>query len=363
MIDILGTADECTLSFVRKVTDLWRAGGAKSLTEYARNTRVEPICIVDRSLLNYEGTVEVMNTLTSLFAAYYLQGISISATVGNIEVNKHLERFNPNRNPKDNILDSTGSLLAMEDYRLALPGTLSMEAGKGRDADQSASGPGRDTVKEIAMINNLCVGKVLTVEIKDNNHTAQIPVSIRLIATDSTPDNIVNILSAGADLKSATERYEGLSLGRLRFWRDIAGCQDLIDAHRDRAMKDNTGVYLNSIKRANKNFLSGVLSLNPSVATASNICVMSVETARKLEGAIAGKLKDFKTREKVFDSMYLMFMVVVDNEGFDRVTIYTRDIPEVNNLSISALKSVNKGTGPSVSEVLSAYQLGRSPNL
>lgn len=362
MLSTLSRADECTLSFVRRITDLWRSGKASSLSEYARNTRVEPITVVDRSLLNYEGTLETMQTLTSLFAAYYLQAISISATVGNIEVNRHLERFNPNRNPGDNLIDGAGTLLSIEDFKLALPGVLSMEAGTGSDADKSTSGHGKDDVRDIALIANLCVGKMMTVEITDNNHKAQIPVSVRLIATDSTPENIVNILSAGSDLKSVSERFEGLSLGRLTFWRDIVMMQDLIEAHRERAMNDNTGVYLQARKRASGNFWSGLFSMNPSVATASNIFVVSNTTAQKLEGTIAGKLKDFKVREKVFASMYMMFLAVIDTE-YDRITIYTRGIPEANSLSIGALKSMNKGTGPNIAEVLSAYRLGASPNL
>lgn len=362
MLSTLSRVDECTLSLVRRISDLWRSGKATSLADYARNTRVEPITVVDRSLMNYEGTLETLNTLTSLFAGYYLQAISISATVGNIEVNRHLERFNPNRNPGDNLIDGAGTLLALEDFAQSLPGVLSMEAGTGRDADQSASGPGKDTVRDIAMISNLCVGKMMTVEIKDNNHTAQIPVSVRLIATDSAPENIVSILSAGSDLRSVSERFEGLSLGRLTFWRDIVMMQDLIEAHQERAMKDNTGVYLQARKRASGNFWSGLFSMNPSVATASNIFVISSVTAQKLEGAMAGKLKDFKSREKVFASMYMMFLAVVDTE-YDRVIIYTRGIPESNSLSMSALKSINKGTGPNVSEVLAAYRLGSAPNL
>lgn len=362
MLSSLSRVDECTLSFVRKISDLWRSGKASSLTDYARNTRVEPITVVDRSLMNYEGTLETLNTLTSLFAAYYLQAISISATVGNIEVNRHLERFNPNRNPGDNLIDGAGTLLALEEFALSLPGVLSMEAGAGRDAEETISRTGRDDVRDIGMISNLCVGKMFTVEIKDNNHTAQIPVSVRLIATDSAPENIVSILSAGSDLKSVSERFEGLSLGRLTFWRDIVMMQDLIESHQERAMKDNTGMYLAARKRASGNFWSGLFSMNPSVATASNIFVVSNVTAQKLEGTIAGKLKDFKTREKVFASMYMIFMVVIDTE-YDRVTIYTRGIPESNSLSLGALKSVNKGTGPNVSEILSAYTLGRSPNL
>jgi hypothetical protein len=89
---------------------------------------------------------------------------------------------------------------------------------------------------------------------------------------------------------------------------------------------------------------------------------MSKETAKSLELATSYKLDDFKSREKIFDQMYVMLMAVVDPE-WDRVTIYTRDIPESNKLSMSALKSVNKGTGPNVSEILSAYQLGKAPNL
>lgn len=351
--------DECAMSVFRKVADLMKAGKANSLTEYAKNTRVEPIAVVDKTIASYEGTVQVMQSLTNLFAAYYLQAFTISATVGNIEVNKHLERFNPNRRTSDNILDSAGTLLSVESQKLRTFGSLDMQAAPPPVSGVTIS---RGTDTNHQELVNLSVGKLITVEIKDNGNVASIPISVRLIAMESTPTNLVNILSSAADLKSMSERYEGLKLGRLAFWRDIVGAQDLIDAHRKRLSEDKTGIYYNARTRASSNFWSGIFSLNPSVATASNIVVMSKETAKSLELATSYKLDDFKSREKIFDQMYVMLMAVVDPE-WDRVTIYTRDIPESNKLSMSALKSVNRGTGPNVSEILSAYQLGKAPNL
>ena len=364
MLNGLLNTNEATLGVMRRIGDLMKAGKAGSLAEYARNTRVEPITVVDRALLSYENTDQVMLSLNNLFAAYYLQAVAISMSVGNIEINRHLERFNPNRKPSDNLIDGAGTLLSIEAEKLIRFRGLGMEAsGDSINQDKYVSSTANfDAKRNFDELADLSVGKLITVELTDGDKTVKVPVSVRLIATESTPNNIVNILSTTSDLKSFKERYEGLKSGRLSFWRDIVMAQDLIDGHRERLMKDTTGVYKQARSRASQNFWSSIFSMNPSVATASNIFVMSKATADQVEASNSMKLKDFKSREKIFSNMYVMLMAVVDTD-WDRVTFYTRGIPETTSLSMSSLKSSNKGTGTSIADILSAYQLGKSPNL
>ena len=485
-----GQLADIGLSAIRKITDLWSGAKADSLIDYTRVARVEPIVLIDNDCLYLESLPEVMQSLQSVFAGYYLQAIAISTNVGKVEVMRHLDKLNPNRKPLDSALDSAGWLLAQESYRHRLPrpndARIALEASRTpvyKDADQIDADDrrahernlrewekdrreeethalnneknlrewerdrregeahalnmtvidnkarldqaafaervrdaqrqydqnvaqfghqkamdlakqdlakaglalnekqfklqqqdrkdrlsaheisiGRDTLQTIKELSNLSVGKMLSVEITDGLHRASIPVSIRLIASAIPSQNIVHILSIGNQDTSVKERYHAWKSGRLEFVRDLVFCQDLIDAHRKNLMADKDGIYANLIKRHRGNQVSTLVSGNPSVATASNLVVVSSDTASQLELKINGRLKDFKTREKLFKDTYVMIMVVIDKQ-WERATFYHRGIDMHTEVGMRDLKIANKGSGPDVSDILKAYQLGNAPSL
>ena len=157
------------------------------------------------------------------------------------------------------------------------------------------------------------------------------------------------------------ERWYQWKGGELEAIRDMVLCTDLIDAHRANLMADKDGVYSQLLKRNRENQLSAIVSANPSVATASNIVVISQDTAKKLEMEISGKLSNPKVREKVFAGKYMMILAVVDS--FEkRVTIYHRGIAMPTEVGARDLRGASKD-GPNVSDILKAYQLGNAPSL
>ena len=226
----------------------------------------------------------------------------------------------------------------------------------------SEIGFGRDTMKDLKELANLSVGKMFSVEITDGLHKASIMVSIRLMASSLPSANLIHILSIGSQDNSAKERYHAWRAGRLEFIKDLVLCQDLIDAHRKNLMGDKDGIYTNLLKRARGNQLSTIVSGNPSVATASNICILSSNTAEQLELQTNLKLKDMHSRDKIFAKTYLMLMAIVDPQ-WERVTIYTRGLRDAIEVSTKDMKAANAKEGISVSEVLSAYRAGNSPSL
>jgi hypothetical protein len=351
------------LSAIGRITDVWRGAKSDSLIDYTQVTRVEPICLIDADCLYLDMLSDVLQSLNSQFAGYYLQAVAVSATVGKIEVRKHLDKLNPHRSPSDSAADTAGYLLAQESYKYALPTPekfkqISLEAEEG----SSAFGFSKDTASTLKDLADLSVGKQFMVEITDGNNRASIPVNIRLLASSMPSKNLVHILSLNNQDRSVKERYHAWKAGRLSFIKDLILCQDIIDAHRKNLMADKDGVYSNLIKRSRDNGISTILSGNPSVATASNLIVMSSETAAQLELDVNGRLEDFKTREKVFKETYVMIMAVIDKQ-WQRVTFYYRGINHHTQLGVRDLKASNKGGGPDVSEILKAYQVGNSPSL
>ena len=387
---------------------LFKHQKADSLVSFTKSTRVEPITLIDQRATAVPYLTDVLQAVNSLFIGYYLQAIAIMVNVGNINVTRLLDTLNPERDVADAanayIVDRVNdrpSLLSLESYQTGLPvpmETVSLEdeAVKARDllrehvkqlpsgvkdelrdrsdgydggamrnlANQAVDLKARASIDVSAAkeVTNLSVGKLVDVTIKHDKQELTLPISVRLIATIMSSSIMTHILGDGSRNITAKERWHGWRSGQLEFIKDIILAQDLIDERRKALMKDDTGAYAEILRRRAGNAASGVMSATPSIGTASNIVVMTQQTAHELETSIGGRLADARTRKKVFDNTYVILMVVIDTE-YEMVTIYHRGIALPTKLSAKELKVTNKGTGPSVSEILQAYQLGNTPNL
>jgi hypothetical protein len=354
---------------IRHAVEVIAATRADSLIEYSKPARVEPVCLVDADVLYLPETFDAMQTLQSMFAGYYLQAIALSSTIGRVSVMGKLDQFNPNRDPLTaaagsqlfDIVPKAISMLSQESYQDALP-YFGKPALEEKDITPNTGvSIGKDALKEIREVSQLSVGKMLSVEIEDNGHKGVIPVAIRLIAVDTPTDSLVHILSLGNKDTSMKERYHAWRSGRIEFFRDFVLCLDLIKAHRKNLMNDADGTFTNIVKRQRNNQLSAILSANPSVATASNMVITSANTIAKLELEINGKFDNFRVREKLFSETSLMIVAVLDTQ-WDRVKFYHRSIPDITSLPYKALKSLTKGDGADIGEILKAYQLGNAPS-
>lgn len=360
---------------------------ADSLIAYTRSTRVEPIALVDQSLVNVSYLPDIMHSLSSIFIGYYLQAVALSVNVNQINVIRLLDALNPNRDVLDaastRIVDSINSkpsFLALESYATKLPTMEDFKKGydsvahiaNAKDFQKNAGSLGAsaqtaygDKLSSVNEAVNLSVGKLIEVTVNNGQGKGGVtfPIVMRLIATMVDTSSMIHILGDGSRQNtSLRERFHSWKAGRLSFVRDLVFCQDLIDEHRAALMKDKSGVYADILERRKNNGVSALMSGNPTIGTASNVIVMNLETARTLEREVNGKLRNYETRQKIFDSSYVMLMAVVDTEH-ERVTFYHRSIKTPTELSVRELKASNKGTGPDVAEILKAYMLGNSPTI
>lgn len=353
------------LQVVGRIPDLIRSSRSKSLVDYTKSTRSEPITLLSRELAAYAAISDVMQSLVSIYSGFYLQSIAIAVNVGRVDVIRVLDKVNPNRDPIEagGLWIDTG--LSNESYQLpglepAATRRVSLESF--RDLEESAvvSRYDRNSIDILSASSNLAVGKVFNVEISDQGQTASIPVSVRLLVAPLEQDVFLNILTHASKDNSVKESFYGIKSGRRKLISDGVFALDLIREHRKTLMKDKSGQYEAILKRANKNRISGIVSLNPSVATASNIAVISKNDARILEGEVKGKISDSKVRNRIFDNTYLMLLVIVDTD-FDMVTIYYNGIEQPTQLSVRDLKTVNKGNNMDVAEITRLLMLGQAP--
>lgn len=383
------TAGQTVLKFVMSLaTRILKTQKADSLIRFTKAARVEPIVLVDERLKHQPYITDIMQSLTSIFTGYYLQAVSLAVNVGQVNVIRLLDALNPTRDVADAAATHLVSqlqrpgLASMEAYRYGLPDpehAFGLEAfgdhnvhdalikldkaaddiaNDGKELPKVAGAMGFKNATEAV---NLSVGKLVEVTIEDNNKKATFPITVRLIATVVASEILAHILGDGSRNNSLKERYHAWRAGQLEFIRDLILCQDLIDEHRRTLMKDKSGVYADILERRSANASAASLTNTPSIGTASNLAVVSAQTAKELERRIEGKLSNPKVRDRIFTNTYLMIMVVVDTE-WEQVTIYHRGISTPTELSIKELKSANKGTGPDIGEILKAYQLGQNPN-
>jgi hypothetical protein len=362
------------VGMVKKGTNYY---STNSLAEVSKLTRVEPLTILSKDLLNLEYMPDVQSTLLNIFSAYYLQAVNIMTNVRDVEVIRLLDRLNPDRDSTGFMLsegmtqrgEKNVSLLSLESYKHSLPmssvGTIGLENDKNNLND----------------VTNLAVGKMLKVTIgfkqgteigagigsnsatgKDENQgkseSVTLDIAVRLAASVVPDATILHLLSFKTEDNSLLERYHAWRSGRISFIKDLIFAQDLIDEWKRASIGDNTDTVQEIIRRVNNAKSYGLLTQNPSLVSASNLFVISEQTARDVEMKLGGKLSNPRIRQKAFDNTYAMIIAVVDRE-YERVTFYTRGTAASTDVSIKEIKAANKGSkGPDIGDMLRAMNIG-----
>lgn len=357
-LGMINTALSGIAKIVNEIRDNINFYSTKSLSDVTKLTRVEPLTIISKDLINLEYMVDVNQALLSLFSAYYLQAVAVLTTINNIEVVKVLDSLNPDRDEtgfllSERLSEESVRTMSLESYQYALPGTtgIALEFDK-------------DTADNILTNSNLSVGKLLSVQISpkdpDNkdNKPVRVPVSVRLSATVIANPTIVHILALKTEDTSISERFHAWRAGRISFIKDLIFCQDLIDEYKKAMISDDTGTLQEIVRRVNNAKKYGLLTKNPSLVSASNLFVISEQVAKEIEQKLGGRLSNARIRDKAFENTYAMIIAVVDRE-WERVTFYTRGQAASTDLSIKEIKSsVKNKNGIDIADLMKAMTMG-----
>lgn len=373
-LQFVNTTLQAISNFINKAKEITNYYKDKSLADITRLTRVEPLTIISRDLINLDYMVDINNSVLSVFAGYYLQAVSILTKINNIEVIKLLDKLNPDRDETGFLLGETVSResisnLILENYKYKLPSSLALESPNDELLREET-----DNIKQILELSNMSVGKLINLKInyqencdnltckEDDYKSIIIPVSIRLIVSALSNSNLIKIITSKTEDISLSERYHAWRSGRIKFISDLIFCQDLIDAYKKTAITDESGTVQEITRRVANAKKYGLLTKNPSLVSASNIYIISEEVAKEVEAKYGAKFSSNKMRERLFENTYAMLFVVVDRE-WERVTFYTRGISSSTDLSIKEIKAANKGkNGPDILDIMKSLNNGMSPN-
>ena len=350
------------------------AKGNTSLTEVTKVARVEPIVIVGQDCVNLEYSTDVLNSVLSIFAGYYLQAVALTTNISGVKAGKILDRLNPDSSKAgtysfEEYTESGGKTLvkmhpdwkmSAESYKYRLPVLNDNKRALAVESSVFSKNTG-DMAEAIQDNVNLSVGKIVEITVAENDQKMTIPISFRLLVNQVSERALITMLTLRSMDHTFTERFHAWRAGRISFVKDLILCQDMIDAHKKAMMADKDGVLSEIINRSNSSKMSSMFSQKVNLASASNIYVISEQTAAELESKLGGKLNNPRIREALFESGYMMILVVIDR-AWERVTFYHRGIAAGTNLGIKDIKNANKGSGPDISQILKAYQMGTSPS-
>lgn len=203
-----------------------------------------------------------------------------------------------------------------------------------------------------------------------------IPIMVRLLVNVVPTRTLESLLVRYKEDISFSERWFSWRAGRIRFWKDLVMCQDLVREHKRTVIDAENDVVGKIDSRVNKAIMTKTANIGLKAATdrfddiknidtmsfgvASNLYVITAAEATKFEYFLGGKLSDIRARNKLFGNGYAMILVVVDPDR-ERVKFYINGVDGYTDLSVKEIKSMSKNKGPDIGDMLKMLQMGMSP--
>lgn len=220
-----------------------------------------------------------------------------------------------------------------------------------------------NAVKQLREQEGLVEGKQFSVVFERDGNRAEFMLSLSL-ACNMVPTEMMKTFIAFADqTKTFWDRVIRAKVGMASWGRDIFLQNDIADEYRKNRYRDKTGVYKKMMANKNRNWLSGLLSVNPSINNASSIMIVSADTVDACIPMLGGELDDDDVRARVFKDSLMSFIVVVD-EVWGRVKVYNRALNGCQKFEKSEFSRTGKSSGAAdVNRIVEAYRAGAQPTL
>lgn len=358
-------------------------GDGMSVADISKIARIEPITLISSNLSGVKELYFILHGILNIYAAYYLQAISILSTqLNDVRILKILDKTNPDRDLKtlltsghiayEQMSHTTASIetLSLANSKFKLPSAKATKpAFESLFEDTSNEPPLSSSIQRLDTFEKLgvAIGKVLELrfsvkpETGSDNTEVSLPVVVKLDNMIIPSDVITNITVSNKDEITLGSRFKDAITGRISFIKDFILASDLIKAQKKSMIKDPTGYYSQMLKRLNNSKLYSALSGNISLAGVSSIVIISEEEEDAIQRQIGGKLSNATTRKIVFDNISAMMIVVVD-KSWERVSIYVKDIDGFSQSSFDSFKPMASKEGAMIQDLLKAFTLNSPPS-
>lgn len=409
------TVETSVISFLAKFPDLFRQR-ADSLEEFNSILYNEYTTLVEQPLLGVDYLPGILDKIQYLLAGNQLTAISLLIGVPEVDVLGTLDKISTRRNTLDAAARSGSRLAVMaageRRGRYGLPsydslaiavgesnrrGSRPMQQNNQINGDVTNNNDNSHTenfnsttnnydssgkagkvsstlpnnfVKQMLEQEGLSGGKIFSAVFERNGNKVEVPMRLRLDVKSVPSSGIETLIAFASDQKDFWDRYIRLQhkgdrnggwLDKLAAAKDLAFSNDLMEEYRKNRYRDKTGYYTKMMEKRNGNWISGLLTLSPSINNASGVMVVSQETIDGLEAQLGGSFDDFNVRQRVFEDTLTVYYVVVDTT-WNKVTIYTRGLNGSQELDKSDF-SKSKSGGADVNRIIEAYRSGAQPVL
>lgn len=89
------------LTVVGNIAKVAASQNTDSIISYSAPARIEPITLLDGALASLDETPDILRTLNTMFAAYYMQAIARSINVESMTLLRNIDNLRPNRDLSD----------------------------------------------------------------------------------------------------------------------------------------------------------------------------------------------------------------------------------------------------------------------
>ena len=189
--------------------------------------------------------------------------------------------------------------------------------------------------------------------------TVTIPVTIKLSAIFTTPENIVNAISPEHTRHSFSNRLDDFRASSISA-TEFFFATDLIKKYKKNKLKDKEGLL--------KLLQSRKISANSKVVDQGIIgfekyytmYILSKDTKTIVENSLGGKLSKSKYKDDFLEAGYGLSVSIMDEDA-ERMTVYMKDLRGSSKLSYRAMSKNSKSGGGDVTELMKAIMAGRPP--
>ena len=343
-------------SWYQKTTKLGQVVGDNSLSDLTKQTKVEPLVILSKETIGIEAMPDVMQGLLNYGIADYVQAVALFGAIDNIEVRRALGAFNPSRD------GSAGALMATANFESYGSKAMQFSLPTGNIPVMEAKDDGKDkrfSGKELQdEAKNMSVGKMIDVKFTPADcNPVVLPIQFRLLASYISSDSMMNLLSNGVDDTGFFARFERAQDGGISKFMDFFLAQDMVEEKRKLLYSDDGKVLQKIMARASANKRAALATRTPSLASLSNIFVITDSEAKNLEARMGRKLSSEAGREELVRNVCASTLVVVSAQ-WNQVTFWHRGYDTALELDFKQLKASNGSRGPDLMDMFRQFNMG-----
>lgn len=349
-----------------------------SLPQFVKPSLIESPNFMQASLAEEPVVNDVIKNLYNLYIGYILCALQMNdMVVGNRRVRDLLETVSSTEsfiNSQMLVQGLSGAVEAFDpksiqqapgesdaDYKRRL-----WEAQQRHDLDKSMlpSVTGSNHVPDRSISVPIASGRQVEVTFAAGPDREPIKVLINVkFNTRLIPNEVVEHIVSHDVTTSIFQRWLQFRAGEIRFFKDFIFKVDQMQRKAQAMKSDKTNVLYDMFTHKNESMFRRMLHIagkNKSYNLANSILMLDEETATYYARKSNFSFDKLADRKRFFDNTYNLFIVLIDNR-FSRVTIYTNGIDQAASYSFNEMKASGSSDKMSLKDIMEYLSKSQMP--